>query len=255
MEAAESNQRAGKKGDDLTNLTGAERAEYVRAMFTRIAQRYDLMNRIMTVGQDMRWRREVIRIAELPPQGRLLDLGAGTGDLAREASRQYPGCKTVAADFTLPMMLLGRQRDSLLEAQEKHLYWSAADACSLPFPEKTFEAVISGFLLRNVIDLRKSLSEQYRVLKPGGKIVILDTTPPARSIFEPAVNFYLHRVIPFLGRILAGQSEAYHYLPESTQRFLEPEQLAMRLYETGFCSIGFRRYMFGSIAIHWGQRP
>jgi demethylmenaquinone methyltransferase/2-methoxy-6-polyprenyl-1,4-benzoquinol methylase len=119
----------------MTHLTGSERAQYVRSMFTRIAPRYDLMNRLMTAGQDVRWRREVIRRAALPTGGRLLDLGAGTGDLSGEALRQAPGCQVVAADFTVEMMRAGQAR---LEPGQPSPSWSGADALHLPFPDAAF---------------------------------------------------------------------------------------------------------------------
>lgn len=236
----------------MTHLSGPERGRYVQNMFTRIAPRYDRMNRLMTGGQDLAWRREVIRRAGLRPGGRLLDLGAGTGDLTREARRQQPGVRAAAADFTLEMMRVGQAAD--LRAARPPLDWSAADAARLPFPDATFEAVVSGFLLRNVTDLPRVLSEQYRVIKPGGRVVTLDTTPPPDNILAPFIRFHLHTVIPALGRLLAGQPEAYAYLPDSTENFLPPERLAARLTEAGFTQVGFARRMFGTIAIHWGVK-
>lgn len=233
----------------MKNQSDAKRAQYVQKMFARIARRYDLMNRLMTAGQDTRWRQAVIRRTGLPSQGLLLDLGAGTGDLAREALRQYPTCRPIAADFTLEMMRVGRKR-----RYQPTLDWSAADARFLPFPNEVFDAVVSGFLLRNVIDIRQSLREQYRVLKSGGRIVALDTTPPPRTLLAPFIRFHLHTIIPSLGRLITRQADAYTYLPETTEIFLEPEQLAANLISVGFGKVGFQRLMFGTIAIHWGQK-
>ncbi len=239
----------------MANLTGTERARYVQRMFARIAHRYDLMNRAMTAGQDVRWRREVIQRAELPPQGWLLDLGAGTGDLAREALRQTPTATVLAADFTLEMMQAGRSRPQSMNVRPGVLNWSAADAQALPLPDDTFDAVVSGFLLRNVSNLLLSLSEQLRVLKPGGKIVALDTTPPPHNLLEPFIRFHLHTVIPTLGQWLTGQADAYRYLPDSTESFLEPERMAARLLDAGFEQVGFHRLMFDTVAIYWGRKP
>lgn len=233
----------------MANLTGLERSRYVQAMFTRIAQRYDLMNRLMTMGQDVRWRQEVIQRSGLPPNGCLLDLGAGTGDLAREALRQHPGSLAVAADFTLEMMRIGRKG-----VDAAHLVWSAADALQLPFQPESFDAVVSGFLLRNVIDLPQVLREQHRLLKPGGRVVSLDTTRPPANLLSPFIELYLHTVIPNLGKFVTGQGEAYQYLPDSTEAFLGAEQLASRMVATGFRQVGFRRLMFGTVAIHWGVK-
>lgn len=231
----------------MAYLRGSEREEYVRAMFARIAHRYDLMNRLMTGGQDLRWRREVIRRASLPPEGLLLDLGAGTGDLSREAVRQYPRCLPVAADFTLEMMRVGQIRSP-------HLCWIGADALHLPFPSSTFDAVVSAFLFRNLSDLPRALGEQWRVLKPGGKIVILDTTRPTRTLFTPLISFHLYVLIPWMGNLLTGAREAYRYLPDSTVNFLPAEQLAEMMTATGFSQVSFRRLMFATIAIHWGMK-
>jgi len=226
-----------------------ERARAVQRMFSRIAARYDLMNRLMTGGMDRSWRREVIcRAAPLPGE-RLLDLGAGTGDLAREALRQQPRCRVVAADFTLAMMLTGKMRPPALSA------WVAADALRLPFPDAAFDAVVSGFLLRNVTDLPQALREQMRVLRPGGRFVALDTTRPRPGPLSPLIRFHMNRIIPFLGGLLTGDRAAYTYLPQTSQRFLTAEELLSRLIEAGFTGAGFRRLNFGTVAIHWAARP
>ncbi len=233
----------------MANLTGNERARYVQGMFNRIAHRYDLMNRLMTFGQDVRWRREVIRRADLPPAGNLLDVGAGTGDLAQEAIRQHPDSRTVAADFTLGMMRAGRAR-----LGASRFDWNAADALWLPYPDESFHAVVSGFLLRNVSDIRRCLFQQHRVLKPGGVMVALDTTRPPSSPLAPFINFHLHTVIPTLGGMISGEADAYRYLPDSTESFLPAEQLAERMLSAGFRNVGFRRYMLDTVAIHWGKK-
>jgi demethylmenaquinone methyltransferase/2-methoxy-6-polyprenyl-1,4-benzoquinol methylase len=231
------------------NLPVEKKGPYVRGMFNRIAPHYDLMNRLMTGGQDVRLRREVIHRAKLAPHSRLLDVGAGTGDLAREALRQQPGCSVVAADFTPGMMRIGRQHSP------PALNWSAADALALPFPDAYFDAVVSGYLLRNVSDLPRALREQYRVLKPGGRLVTLDTTRPGRSVLSPLIHFYMRSIIPLLGALITGQREAYSYLPESTETFLAAEELAHELAAAGFVETGFGRRMFGTMAIHWGRKP
>lgn len=234
----------------MSNQPSAERARAVQEMFQRIAPRYDLMNRLMTGGQDVRWRKMVVRLAALPPRGRLLDLGAGTGDLAREASRQYPGSEITAADFTVNMMRAGREAhpNVLLD-------WSAADALHLPFPDASFDAVISGFLLRNVVDLPRALSEQMRVLKPNGRIIALDTTRPKPTIVSPLIRFHMRRVIPWLGGMLTGEHAAYRYLPSTSEAFLTAEQLQSQLQQAGFREVQFRRLMFGTVAIHWAIKP
>lgn len=226
-----------------------DKAQQVQDMFGRIAKRYDLMNCLMTAGQDTRWRREVIRKSRLKTNGQLLDLGAGTGDLAQEAFNQVPGCTVTAADFTLEMMRVGKSHFARQE-----LNWTAADALHLPFRQENFDAVVSGFLLRNVADIMGSLREQLRVLKPGGVIVVLDTTRPAQNKLRPLIDFYLHVIIPNLGKLIAGDAEAYTYLPETTESFLSAEQLAAHMEESGLKQVAFKRLMFGTIAIHWGMK-
>ena len=230
----------------MTRLTGQERATYVQNMFTRIARRYDLMNRLMTGGQDIRWRKLVIQLAKLKQNSRLLDLGTGTGDLAREAVAQFPKAKVIAADFTLEMMRVGQKRGPL--------NFSSADALRLPFNDWSFDAVVSGFLMRNVIDLQKALQEQHRVLKKGGRMVILDTTRPKKNLLSPLIWLHMHVLIPLLGRLLTGSSDAYRYLPETTEGFVTAENMAARMASVGFKRINYQRLMFGTIAIHWAEK-
>jgi demethylmenaquinone methyltransferase/2-methoxy-6-polyprenyl-1,4-benzoquinol methylase len=224
-------------------------AREVQQMFTQIAPHYDFMNHLLTVNRDTSWRREVIDLIQLPPTGSLLDLGSGTGKLAKEALLQYPNAHIVAADFTFDMMKIGNQ-----ENQATTLSWCAADALHVPFPDNSFDAVVSGFLLRNVKGLDKCLKEQFRVLKFGGKLVALDTTQPTPHLFSTMVNFYLTRVIPRLGQVITGNYNAYHYLPTSTLNFLTAESLANCISSTGFHQVGFRRFMYGTVAIHWGAK-
>jgi demethylmenaquinone methyltransferase / 2-methoxy-6-polyprenyl-1,4-benzoquinol methylase len=234
----------------MAHLTGSERSRYVQGMFNRIAHRYDLMNRVMTGGQDRRWRKEVILKTRLPEGGRLLDLGAGTGDLAHEVNRQYPLRQVVAADFSFLMMQTGKQH-----YQTDQLDWCGTDALQLPFEDETFDAVISGFLLRNVSDIELALNEQHRVLKPGGRVVTLDTTRPKPSVFTPMIKFYTRIIIPAIGGLLTGSGDAYHYLPQSTELFLSAEQLAGSFERAGFNNVGFQCKMVNTVAIHWGEKP
>lgn len=234
----------------MTHLSGSERSSYVQGMFTRIAHRYDLMNRLMTAGQDSLWRGEVIRRAALPPEeGLVLDLGAGTGDLIFDAVQKHPQITPIAADFTPAMMAVGRKRN-----RGDQIHWSCVDALQIPFPADSFDAVVSGFLLRNVIDLHRALAEQYRVLKPGGMMVALDTTRLPENILSPFIRLHMNTIIPTLGRLLTGQADAYTYLPDSSTHFLRAEELAENMANAGFREVGFQRRMFGVVSIHWGHK-
>jgi demethylmenaquinone methyltransferase/2-methoxy-6-polyprenyl-1,4-benzoquinol methylase len=224
-----------------------EHARENQEMFARIAPRYDLMNRLMTAGQDVHWRRQVIRLAQLESHARVLDIGTGTGDIAREVLRQCPQCVAIAADYTFEMMLVGKQKGGAL-------CFNSADALCLPYADETFDAVLSGFLLRNVRDVDRALREQVRVLKRGGRFVALDTTRPEKNILTPFIQFHLQTVIPVLGRLIAGNARAYSYLTQSTANFFRAEELAERVRQAGFHQVGFVRRNFGTIAIHWGKK-
>jgi demethylmenaquinone methyltransferase/2-methoxy-6-polyprenyl-1,4-benzoquinol methylase len=234
-----------------SQLQGKEKSEYVQDMFGRIAQRYNIMNRLMTFGQDQRWRRFVVKQADLPTNGVLLDLATGTGDIAFEALRVTPDAQIVGADFALPMMFVGQHA-----RQGDYVQWCGADALQLPFPDNTFNAVTSGYLVRNVPDIEQTLSEQLRILKPGGRIVILDTSPPPHNLLRPFILFHLKYVIPLMGRLISGKSgsDAYRYLPESTKSFKTPDELAQIMQSVGVENIQFKKFMFGTMCVHWGNK-
>lgn len=232
-------------------LSGQEKSDYVQDMFGRIANRYNLMNRLMTMGQDQKWRRFVVKMADIPQHSTVLDLATGTGDIAFEVKKSAPESVVVGADFALPMMHVGQY----LKYGDK-VHWCGADALYLPFPSERFDAVLSGYLVRNVIDIQQTLLEQYRVLKPGGKIVILDSSPPPNNLLKPFIMIHLKFVIPLLGRIISGKNgaDAYKYLPESTQAFKTPDELVEIMDKAGFSDIQYRRFMFGTIAVHWAVK-
>jgi demethylmenaquinone methyltransferase/2-methoxy-6-polyprenyl-1,4-benzoquinol methylase len=217
----------------------ADKPRYVAAMFGRIAPRYDLMNTLMTGGQDSRWRRIVADSLVLGDQAQVLDVGTGTGKLAEAVRRAKPRVRVTGVDFTLPML---RQAPS-------DLLFAGADALNLPFADKTFDAVVSGFLMRNLADVPAGLAEQARVLRPGGQLVIMETTPGPPNLLRPLFRLYFRRIVPLLGQLIAGDESAYTYLPESTLAFLEPDRLAAVLREAGLVDVRVRRLALGSVAV------
>lgn len=235
----------------MTHLSGKQRADYVRGMFDRIAGRYDLLNRLISGGQDMKWRRFVVEAAQLPPAGVLLDIATGTGDIAIEALKLSPRSQVVGADFALEMMRVGQRRPNGARVD-----WTGADALALPYADERFDAVASGYLMRNVVDIPLALAEQWRVLKPGGRIVILDTSPPPDNLLKPWILLHLKIGVPLLGRLIGGRAvgDAYRYLPESTQAFKTPEELKALVEAAGFGEVRIRRFMFGTMAVHWGVK-
>jgi demethylmenaquinone methyltransferase/2-methoxy-6-polyprenyl-1,4-benzoquinol methylase len=214
-------------------------------MFGRIARRYDFMNTLMTGGQDSRWRRVVADSLVLGDQAQVLDVGTGTGKLAQAVRRAKPRARVTGVDFTLPML---RQAPS-------DLLVAGADALKLPFADETFDAVISGFVMRNLADVPAGLAEQARVLRPGGQLVVMETTPGPPNLLRPLFRLYFRRIVPLLGQLIAGDESAYTYLPESTLAFLEPDRLAETLREAGLIDVRVRRLALGSVAVTVARKP
>ena len=226
-----------------------EKPVYVNEMFAQIASTYDVMNRIMTGGMDIRWRKEVIDLCELPPKGLLLDVGTGTGDIAYEAMRRRPGTVAYGADFTIEMMQAG-----VGKIAGQNLPFTQADALALPYADNTFDAVVSGFLIRNVADSVLAFREQRRVLKPGGRVVCLETTPPSNTILGPLFQFYFFNIVPLIGSLISNYGDAYAYLPHSTVNFPPPEELKHQMEQAGLRHVAFQEKMFGTVAIHIGTK-
>jgi demethylmenaquinone methyltransferase/2-methoxy-6-polyprenyl-1,4-benzoquinol methylase len=220
----------------------------VRAMFDRIAPRYDLLNRAMTAGLDGRWRRAAAAAADVAAGDRALDVCTGTGDLAFAlADRVTPSGEVVGVDFAERM--LDRAR-----AKAEHrpgIRFEAADALDLPFADDAFDAATVAFGIRNVDDLDRGLAEMARVVRPGGRVVILEITTPARM--RRFYELWFDRVVPRLGRMLGRDAAAYAYLPASVRRFPGPPELAARMAAAGLRDIRWRPLAFGIVAIHHGR--
>lgn len=223
--------------------------DQIRTMFGNIAHRYDFMNTLMSFGMDRLWRKRVVALADLPEDGVMLDAGAGTGRISLEASRTYPHARIVAIDLTGWMMKVG------VKTCPPRVKWACADVLALPFEDAVFDAVASGFLVRNVPDIRGAFEEQCRVVRPGGKVICLDAGPPPENVLNPLVKAHLNWVIPRLGALITGDEAAYRYLPASTQAFKTARQIASLMSAVGFVEVAFERHMFGAINIVCGKRP
>jgi demethylmenaquinone methyltransferase / 2-methoxy-6-polyprenyl-1,4-benzoquinol methylase len=219
--------------------TGTLPADSVRAMFDRIAGVYDLMNTVMTAGLHHRWRTRAVDLARVGPGTRALDVATGTGDLAIELASR--GGDVVGSDFSPGM--LGKAR-----TKAPGLTWEIADAMALPYPDDTFDAVTVGFGARNFGDLDQGLREMARVVKPGGRVVILEITTPSKPPLSTFFSLWFDRLVPLLGRF----DEAYTYLPNSVKRFPGPEPLAARLVAAGCEDVGWILTAGGIIALHHG---
>lgn len=230
------------------------RASDVREMFGRIVPRYDLVNRLMSLGLDRRWRRIAARAAE-PSGRRILDLGTGTGDLAAELRRR--GATVVGADFSAAMLRAARSKYTGASggaAGGRSLQWVLADGLRLPFPAETFDCLTNAFVLRNLADLRAGLAEMARVLRPGGRLVCLDMTQPPGGVFGAAYRLYFHRLMPPLAGALSGDRAAYRYLPSSLTGFPSAERLAGLLTDVGFVHAEVRLLGGGAVALHVARR-
>ena len=219
-------------------------------MFTAIAPRYDLLNHLLSLNIDRRWRRQAVDSLawERKPDGRYLDLCAGTLDLAAELARR-PGFagRVVGADFVLPMLLLGRHKSIRTTPVN-------ADALELPFPASTFDGATVGFGVRNLADLSAGLAEAARVLRPGARFVILELTTPARQPLRGAYLFYFRRLLPMIGRMISRHGDAYSYLPQSVLSFPEPAALTELMRQSGFENVSHTLLFGGICALHAGTR-
>lgn len=223
-------------------------SQEIQKMFNDIASDYDKMNRLMTFGMDKYWRRYVVKESMVKNGSKLLDLATGTGDIIFEGLKRFELYAT-GLDFSQAMLEIARKRD-----REKKVLWMQADALALPFEDNAFDAVTSGYLMRNVGNIDQAFSEQHRVLKIGGKVVCLDTTPPGNNILRPFIGLYLKLIIPFAGRLLTGNRSAYAYLTESTVNFKRAEEIKAIMVRTGFRDIKIKKFMFGTIAVHSGVK-
>jgi len=225
-----------------------QKPRYVRDMFAAAARRYDLMNRLMTLGQDQKWRRLVVEACHLPPGGRLLDVATGTGDIVLEALRLRPDISAVGSDFTHAMMRVGQGKDPA-----RRIPFIEADALRLPFPAASFDAACSGFLMRNVTDIAAAFAEQRRVVRSGGRVVCLEITRPATPIWRDLFHLYFFRFVPRITALVSSNKSAYTYLPASTLAFPRPPQLAEIMQSVGLRNVRHRTMMLGTIALHVGE--
>jgi demethylmenaquinone methyltransferase/2-methoxy-6-polyprenyl-1,4-benzoquinol methylase len=218
-------------------------------MFDAIADRYDLMNRVMTFGQDRRWKDFVVDRGGEIDDGWVLDLACGTGEIASQFRRNNPEARIIGADFSRNMLIRARQ-----DLSSDSIRFQACDANHLPYRNGVFRAVSFGYLLRNVDDALIVLKEVHRVLSAGGRVICLDTTPHARNLLYPFIRLYLAVVIPLLGKLIARDQSAYAYLTGSTMEFHDADTLARLFEEAGFNQVSFKKFMFGTIAVHWGTK-
>jgi demethylmenaquinone methyltransferase/2-methoxy-6-polyprenyl-1,4-benzoquinol methylase len=243
-------QSAPRASTDAAPKEGSERATQVRTIFSEIAPRYDLLNRVLSLNVDRSWRRAAVRTLEWEsaPGGIYLDTCAGTFDLSLELARR-PGFtgRVVATDFARPMLVKG-----LPKIAGRPVAPACADSLALPFSDDTFDGAMVAFGVRNLADLRGGLGELGRVVRPGGRVVVLEFTTPPNRLVRAGYHLYFRRILPVVGRVVSGHPWAYTYLPESVGEFPGPRELAGLLESVGLRDVGWRLLSGGIAALHWG---
>ena len=231
---------------------GAAKRAYVRRMFSEIAPSYDLLNRLLSLNVDRRWRRRAIAALrwQRDREGTYVDVCAGTLDVAVDLARR-PGFRglVIGADFAEPMLRAGRHKAHRLRVESV-----VADALQLPIPNGRSAGAIMAFGLRNLGDLDAGLREIHRILAPGARLVILECSTPRRWLVRTLYHLYFHRVLPVVGRLVSGHPTAYRYLPESVANFPSETELSRRMEVAGFARVRWHRLTFGTVAIHVGER-
>ncbi|MDF1513993.1 MAG: ubiquinone/menaquinone biosynthesis methyltransferase [Anaerolineae bacterium] len=221
----------------------------IRNLFARIAAQYDRVNHIISLGRDQKWRAAALSKATITPGSRLLDVATGTGDIALLAKASVPELNVIGTDLTPAMLLRAKEKDAY-----RSIPWVLGDGLRLAFAHNTFDAVISGFMMRNVPDVQQALGEQLRVVRPGGCVICLEMTWPQWIPMKWLFKLYFYSLPPLLGRLLTGDRQAYQYLPRSVERFLTPQDMASEMEAVGFRRVSWQLMMFGTVAIHTGTK-
>jgi demethylmenaquinone methyltransferase/2-methoxy-6-polyprenyl-1,4-benzoquinol methylase len=229
--------------------TGNERKTYVKKMFNNIAPRYDLLNHLLSFGMDILWRKKAInQLENKNDKSRILDLASGTGDFAYEAARKT-GSSLVGVDIALEMIKHGKNK-----RKDETVLFLNSDAENLPFQNNTFDAVIIAFGIRNMGSISKALEEMFRVLKPRSEAIILEFSIPRYEPFKSLYLFYFNNVLPWIGKKISRDSEAYHYLPASVDAFPVISKFKNQMAQRGFRSIRLIRLLFGVAVIYIGKK-
>jgi demethylmenaquinone methyltransferase/2-methoxy-6-polyprenyl-1,4-benzoquinol methylase len=222
-------------------------------MFASIVGRYDLLNRLLSLRRDVYWRRFAVALGQIPRGGDVLDVCAGTGDVALEIVRQGSGARVIAVDNCEPMLIRGLHKARKANAADQ-VRFTVAPAEELPFADATFDRAFVAFGVRNIADRRRGLREMARVLKPDGRAIILEFSTPSSPLFGPLYRFYSHRILPWIGGLLSGNRAAYEYLPASVDGFPSPEGLQALMEDAGFIDVSVVHLTFRIVTVHQGRK-
>jgi demethylmenaquinone methyltransferase/2-methoxy-6-polyprenyl-1,4-benzoquinol methylase len=230
------------------------KGERIREMFDSIAPRYDFLNRLLSLGIDRRWRKFAVRQIQFNNDSRILDVATGTADVAMEiASITAPSVLITGVDFSAQMIALGKEK-ILSSPYTGRISLQVAPCEDLPFPDNSFEAATIAFGIRNVVDRRAGLEEIMRVLKPGGRIVILEFSNPRSQVFKTLYNFYFLKILPVVGGLFSSSS-AYQYLPDSVLEFPSQEEFSRIMAAAGYCDVHHHDLTFGIATVYIGDKP
>lgn len=234
--------------------THAEHGERVAAMFGRIAGWYDFLNHALSAGQDIYWRYRLAKAARPASGDMILDLAAGTMDVSVELLRQYPECKVAALDFALPMLENGKAK-KLRDGREDAIFPVQADGRKLPLPSNSMGAATIAFGIRNILPREEAYKEFFRVLKPGARLCILEFGTGSKRVWKGLYNFYLDKLLPFIGDRISGDPGAYRYLAKTIKTFPDERALAREMVEAGFERVYHVPMMSGIVYLHVGEKP
>lgn len=234
--------------------TTETKARAVEAMFTSIARRYDLLNHLLSLGLDISWRKSAVAMFERPGGKAYLDVACGTGDLSLALARAGDGATRVTGcDFSRKMVEIGAAKVGR-EGLDGRVRLEFGDALNLSYPDNSFDGSMCAFGVRNFADLERGLSEMIRVVKPGGRVVILEFTTPSNRVIAAGYKFYFTRALPFIGGLVSGNRAAYEYLPDSVYKFPTPPRLSATLEGLGLEQVGFSPLTFGICGVHTGVK-
>lgn len=227
--------------------------DFVKGMFDKIAHRYDFLNRLLSLRQDVMWRNQMVKAAAPAPESRILDVACGTCDVSLALSRYLRGnTRITGLDFSYAMLWAGKKKCAQVASQSICLV--NGDALHLPFRPETFDRIFIAFGIRNIMDRQHALSQFHRVLKPGGKLAVLELTTPQTLFFKTIYLGYFKKILPWIGTFFSKDNKAYRYLPASVLQFPSPEAFAQLMSDTGFRNVRFKRMSLGIVTLFVGSR-
>jgi len=228
--------------------------DFVKDMFDRIAPKYDFLNRLLSLRQDIVWRSQMVKAANLAKNSRVLDVACGTCDVALEVNSQLKGCSRIfGLDFSFGMLRLGKQK--LIEQDKKNIALLNADALNLPFQHDIFDAVFIAFGIRNIMDRQRAINSFFKVLNNGGRLAVLELTTPEKGIFRSLYLLYFQKILPVIGSFFSKHNNAYTYLPASVLKFPTPQEFSRIMKKAGFKNIRFKQMTFGIVTLFIGSKP